>query len=766
LRLIITEKNDAAKKIAGILARGGIKEESYLKIPYYLFAGDDGQPTASVGLKGHVVQVDFPPEFSEWRKVEPKALIDAPLVKTETAKSVVRTVKRLAGDASTLIIATDYDREGELIGLEALNLAVEENPKLVRTVRRARFSALTSGEITKAFSHLDQLSEPLARAGEARQDIDLIWGATLTRFVSLATSRLGSQFLSVGRVQTPTLVLIAEREKERRAFVPEPFWVVKVEFDSNGQRFSAVHKEERFTSEARAAAVFEKLASPGRVAAVKQTSRKVPRPAPFNTTSFASAATSLGFSAALAMRIAEDLYMAGHISYPRTDNTVYPSSLDLREALGILAQGEFAREAGELLSRSVLHPSRGEKRTTDHPPIYPTGSPKRGQLGDRDWRLYELVARRFMATLADEAVMESNRVDLVVSSEPFVARGNRVVHAGWFDYYPYSRQKDSELPLLHEGDLATLVDKQLEAKETQPPSRFGQGTLIELMEEHNLGTKATRHAIIQNLYDRGYVHGNPVEPTEMGIKLAEALQEFAPRIASPEMTAELEKDMDLISMRDLTKEEVVTISRDLLRQAYGSLEQNREQMAAKIYEGITDDRILGDCPKCGKHKLRVIRSKATRKRFVGCEGYPICDQTYPLPQRGDLIGMDEVCPQCGSPKVKILGGRRPWILCLDPYCPTKAEYQEKKAARAARGTKTAAAGKAAAGKTAAAKSAAKTTTARKTVTARKTATKTKPATARKPAATKTATKSTAKAPQTRGAASTATPTATPADDEA
>jgi len=755
LRLIITEKNDAAKKIAGILAKDGVKEDSHFRVPYYHFEDGEGQETVAVGLKGHIVQVDFPPEFSEWRKVEPKALIDAPLVKTETAKFVVRTIKKLAADASALIIATDFDREGELIGLEALNLAVEENPKLARTVKRARFSALTAGEINRAFSHLDHLSEPLALAGEARQDIDLIWGATLTRFVSLATSRLGSQFLSVGRVQTPTLVLVVEREKERRAFVPEPFWVVKVELDSAGQRFSAVHKEERFVDEARATAVFEKLATPGRVTGVKQTSRKVPRPAPFNTTSFTSAATSLGYSAALAMRIAEDLYMAGHISYPRTDNTVYPSSLDLREALAVLAQGEFGREAGELLSRSELHPSRGDKRTTDHPPIYPTGSPRRGELGDRDWRLYELVARRFMATLADDAVMESNRVDLAVSGEPFVARGSRVVHAGWFDYYPYSRQKDLELPLLQKDDLVELVDKQLEAKETQPPSRYGQGTLIELMEKHNLGTKATRHAIIQNLYDRGYVHGNPVEPTEMGIKMAEALQEFAPRIASPEMTAELEKDMDLISVRDLTKAQVVTISRNLLRQAYVSLEQNREKMAARIYEGISGDRLLGDCPKCGQNKLRVIRSKATKKRFVGCEGYPDCDQTYPLPQRGDIIGMDEVCPQCGSPKIKILGGRRPWILCLDPYCPTKTEYREKREARAA--AREAKGGEE--GGTVAAKGAKKTVAAKKTSAAKKTATK--PAT--KTGARRAARTTTAAAADVAGSLGVA---AAPADDEA
>jgi DNA topoisomerase-1 len=600
---------------------------------------------------------------------------------------------------------------------------------------------------------LDQLSEPLARAGEARQDIDLIWGATLTRFVSLATSRLGSSFLSVGRVQSPTLVLVAEREKERRAFVSEPFWVVKIELDSGGQRFGAVHKEERFTDQARAEAAFEKLATPGKITAVKQTSRKVPRPAPFNTTSFTSAATSLGFSASAVMRIAEDLYMAGHISYPRTDNTVYPSSLDLRESLDLLAKGEFGREAGELLARPVLHPSRGEKRTTDHPPIYPTGGPKRAELGDREWRLYELVARRFMATLADEAVIESNRIDLAVSGEPFFARGSRIVSAGWIDYYSYGRQKDQELPLLHADDQVELVDKQFEAKETQPPGRYGQGPLIELMEKHNLGTKATRHNIIQNLYDRGYVHGNPVEPTSMGIKMAEALQEFAPRIASPEMTAQLEKDMDSISVRDLTKEEVVTTSRDLLRQAYGSLEMNKEAVAAKIYEGIIDDRILGDCPKCGTHKIRIIRSKATKKRFVGCEGYPDCDQTYPLPQRGDIIGTEDICPECGTPKIKVLGGRRPWILCLDPHCSTKDEYRAKQAARLAGGKTTGPKGKAtkaadtaekpakkiAAKKTSTAKSAAaKKTAVTKTATTRATAKKTTTAKPRAARTTKTA----------------------------
>ena len=446
MQLIITEKNDVAKKIAGILAKGSIKEGAYLKIPHYEFVDAAGTETAIVGLKGHVVQVDFPPEYSEWRKVEPKALIDAPLVKTETAKSVVRAVKRLAAEATTLIIATDFDREGELIGLEALNLAMEENAKLGRFVKRARFSALTAGEINRAFADLDELSEPLARAGEARQDIDLIWGATLTRFVSLATSRLGSHFLTVGRVQSPRWCSWPSARRSGAPSCPSPTgWSRSTSKPvDRPSRLCTKRNGSRTRKERRA---FLRRSPPrARSRPSSRLRARCRKPTPFNTTSFTSAATSLGFSAAAAMRTAEDLYMAGHISYPRTDNTVYPTSLDLREALEVMAQGDFGAQIAQLLAQPALHPSRGDKRTTDHPPIYPTGNPRRGELGDREWRLYELVVRRFMATLSDDAVMESNRVDIALSGEPFVARGNRVVHAGWFEYYPYTRQKDASCP--------------------------------------------------------------------------------------------------------------------------------------------------------------------------------------------------------------------------------------------------------------------------------------------------------------------------------
>src|SRR5437870_4447066 len=218
MKLIVTEKDNSAKKISQILSAGKAKEEKSYSIPFYSWGEADSE-TRVIGLKGHLMNPAFPEGYGEWRKVEPRELIDAGLIKEPVQKNVHKALRKQAKDADAVVIATDYDREGELIGLEALEEILDVNPKLTgpggslngSRITRAHFSALTKEEIEEAFSNLVELSEPLARAGEARQDIDLIWGATLTRFISLATGRLGSQFLSVGRVQRPTLAIVVER---------------------------------------------------------------------------------------------------------------------------------------------------------------------------------------------------------------------------------------------------------------------------------------------------------------------------------------------------------------------------------------------------------------------------------------------------------------------------------------------------------------------------------------------------------------------------
>src|SRR5215217_7042966 len=510
MRLIISEKANAAKKIAQILAEDSVKNGKHRSVPHHTFVWG-GEECVSVGLKGHVLNPEYPEEYSNWQKVEPSELIDAEILKSVSEKGVANAVKSLAKKADRVVIATDFDREGELIGVEALSLVFEANPKLVDHVERSRFSALTKGEVTRAFDDLVEVSRELADAGEARQDIDLIWGATLTRWVSRATKRYGSAFLSVGRVQSPTLVLIVERE--RRAFVSEPYWELDATLKNGGGPFAVRHAHGRFKEEAEARKAFENLTDTATVTEVKQKLATRPPPTPFNTTGFLTAAASLGIGPSRAARIAEDLYTDGYISYPRTDNTVYPRSLDLREVLGQLKRVEGAGQYAEkLLASGKLSPTRGKRETTDHPPIYPTGYASRKALRDDQWKIYQLVARRFLATLSGPAKTLRTTLRFESGGEPLTTSGTVVTEEGWLGVYFYGRRADEELPALKEGDEVDIVEAEVLGKETQPPSRYGQGRLIKLMEDLGLGTKATRPNIIQNLYDRGYVHDDPIIP--------------------------------------------------------------------------------------------------------------------------------------------------------------------------------------------------------------------------------------------------------------
>jgi DNA topoisomerase-1 len=710
MRLIITEKNNSAKKIAEILSGGDAKADATYKVPFYTWS-DAGGEQMSVGLKGHVMGVAFPEGYSNWQETDLHELIDAELVPEPTDKNVVKAIRKLAKEADALVIATDYDREGELIGLEALAQVLDVNPGVADgalddrpPVQRARYSALTKEEIERAFGELDHLSYPLAYAGATRQDIDLIWGATLTRAVSLATRRFGSNFLSVGRVQSPTLALIVERELERRAHVPKPFWELFANFAHPDGAFETHHETDKFWDRAEAEKALEGTSSPGVVKEV--TSRRNTRkpPTPYNTTAFTTDASSrLGITPASAMRIAEDLYMDGFISYPRTDNTVYPRSLNTRELVQALARIPDFAAASSLLD-GELTPTRGRKETTDHPPIYPTQAVYPNALEGPKRRVYELVARRFLATFAPPMITESTRADIAAGTETYFVRGSVVVDPGYASIYTYARSADDEIPKLEEGQSLELEgDPWIVDKETQPPSRISQGKLIELMEERGLGTKATRADIIQKLYDRGYVFSNPPEPSETGIAMYKAFHEYVPRMATPEMTAELERDMDQIAAGETSKDEVVRISREMLHSTVTDLEERREDFAKQVWAGMDEDKFLGPCRVCEEagrkredgspNRLRIIELKGG-KRMYGCEGWnredpespDSCKVSGPLPGRGyELWRLEERCSVCEQrPRLTVKGFRgRPWKLCLNDDCPTMVEMREKRAERQA-----------------------------------------------------------------------------------
>ncbi len=711
MRLIITEKNNSAKKIAEILSAGEAKADATYKVPFYTWTDSDGEQM-TVGLKGHVMGVAFPDGYSNWQETDLHDLIDAELVPEPTDKNVVKAVRKLAKGADEIVIATDFDREGELIGLEALQQVLDVNPTVAADeigarppVARARYSALTKDEIERAFGELDQLSYDLAYAGSARQDIDLIWGATLTRAVSLASRRFGSNFLSVGRVQSPTLALIVERELERRAHVAKPFWEVFAKFAHPDGSFEAHHATDKFWDREEADAALAGTKSPGVVKEVSSRRNTRKPPTPLNTTAFTTDASSrLGITPAAAMRIAEDLYMDGFISYPRTDNTVYPKSLNTKELVASLVRIPDFEAARGLLDKP-LEPTRGKKETTDHPPIYPTQAIYPGALEGPKKRVYELVVRRFLATFSPPMITESTRADIEAGSETYFVRGSVVVDPGYAGIYTYARSSDEEIPKLEEGQSLDLDgDPWIVDKETQPPSRISQGKLIELMEERGLGTKATRAEIIQKLYDRGYVFSNPPEPSETGIAMYKAFHDYVPRMATPEMTAELEYDMDKIAAGETSKDEVVRISREMLHETTTELESKKDDLAKQIWAGMDEDKFLGPCKVCEEagrkrengepNRLRIIDLKGG-KRMYGCEGWnrddpespDSCRVSGPLPGRFfELWRLEEVCSVCGErPRltVKKRGPGRPWKLCLNDDCPTMVEMREKRAEREA-----------------------------------------------------------------------------------
>jgi DNA topoisomerase-1 len=629
----------------------------------------NGEEFFIIGLRGHILELDYPEEFRRWHRIKPRELTHiAPEKRVASgAKNIVNALKDLARRNQRIIIATDFDREGELIGVEGLDIVRDVNPQI--EIKRAKFSALTSEEVNGSFSNLVDVDFNLSSAAESRQVVDLAWGATLTRFISIASEQQGKDFLSVGRVQSPTLALIVDREKEIKKFKPEPYWEIEAQLKKD-MEFKAKHKIGRFDDLKKVNEAFDRAnsAKEGKVESAKSRDKKDRPPIPYNTTTFLRDATRQGLTAAKAMSIAEELYTSGFISYPRTDNTVYPKSLNLRGLLKILEKSDFSKEASELLERKPLRASRGKTQTTDHPPIHPTEAAKKKDLNRTQWKVYELIVRRFFATLATEAVSKVTTVIIDIGGEPFESKGLRFVDLGWRRYFHYYTPKEIPLPELKVGEGVLVLGVELIEDQTKPPNRWGQGSLIGEMERLGLGTKSTRHEIIQKLYTRGYVRSSPLKPTPSGIAVIEALEEHARTITRARMTSTLEKDMDFVAQGKKDYEDVVSESQDMLDKVFIILEENRERIGSAIKEALKEQRIVGKCGRCGG-ELLIMRSHRG-KRFVGCSKFPKCRNSYALPQRGKLDFSENTCELCGSPMLKYGRGRgKKKDICINMKCP-------------------------------------------------------------------------------------------------
>jgi DNA topoisomerase I len=671
--LIITEKPQAAKKIAEALADGKTEKKSEGTVPYYLIQHNKKDIVIGCAV-GHLYTVaekgkgkwTYPIFDLEWVPSYEKS-------KEDYSKKYLNVLKKLAKDATSYTVACDYDIEGEVIGLNIVKYACKQ-----KDANRMKFSTLIKPDLVKSYEtkqkHLDWGQ---ANAGETRHFLDWMYGINLSRALTLAIKAAGRfKVLSSGRVQGPALKIIVDKELEIRGFKPEKYWQLQLLGRIKECDVEAYHKEDRFWDEKKCFEILEKTkGKDGFVSDVQKSETVQNAPHPFDLTSLQTEAyRSMGISPKDTLATAQNLYIGGYISYPRTSSQELPKEINFKAILDSLKSKPEYKPLCETLLKGKLEPNNGLKKDPAHPAIYPTGIiPK--TLHSREAAVYDLIVRRFMSTFGENAVRETSTIYIDVNSEIFIARGTRTVKEGWFMYYGrHVKLKDVEFPEINKNDFVKVKEINKLDKETSPPKRYTEASIIKELEKRNLGTKATRAQIIDNLQQRGYVGGKSLEATNLGIKTVQTLERYCPEILDEELTRHFEIEMDEIREDRKKGKEVLDEAQLELTKILHHFKQNEKLIGEHLLEShnetLESENNLGKCPDCDG-SLKVTYSKKTRKRFVACSNYPNCTRTFNVPQAGKIKPLGKQCEACGLPLFEMIKGKRVQKVCLNPDCPTK-----------------------------------------------------------------------------------------------
>jgi DNA topoisomerase-3 len=643
--LVIAEKpsvgQDLARVLPGAFTKHGSREDQFLESDEYVIAW----------AVGHLVQLADPDEYDEkfkkWRVADLPIVPDRfkLVVRDERSKKRMTVLKRLLGrdDVELIVNACDAGREGELIFAYLYEKAGSK-----KTVQRLWLNSMTKAAIKTAFGDLRPGAEyaPLEEAARSRSEADWIVGMNATR---AATIRLRSSFdgaVSLGRVQTPTLAILARREEEIRAFVPEPYWIVDAAFDVvdaprgrhyRGRYFAAT--KSRLASAQEAADVVAACdGGSGAISKLTKTRRKERIPLLYDLTSLQRDASSrFGFAARRTLSAAQRLYEEHKaLTYPRTSSRYLTGDMvpEIKEIAALVGgQPEFREAAAYVTALDVLPLGRvvNDAKVTDHHAIIPTNAdhhPIDKMRGNSDdWRIYDMVVRRFLAVFHPEAEWENTRIETTIARAGteyvFRTSGRVLLVPGWRAAYGESADVDSadaaedtdddeastnqRLPKLAEGETATVTEVVLDRKETKPPTRYSDGRLLEAMEtagqlvdddemreamkESGIGTPATRAAIIERLLQVGYTErdGRALVVTEKGLNVIRLLGEHP--LTSPSLTGDWESRLSKIET-----------GADSRKAFMGDIVKFAESTVGELDVKLKDVRIpranLGPCPVC------------------------------------------------------------------------------------------------------------------------------------------------------------------------
>ncbi len=676
--LIITEKPQAALKIASAL--GSPTQKNFNKVPYYELKRGNKKVLVACAV-GHLFTLKQKNGGYQIPVFDISWIPNFLAKRGDFTKRYYDSILKLAKEASSITVATDYDIEGEVIGLNIIRYICSQ-----QDASRMKFSTLTKTELEQAYeSKSPSINWGQAIAGETRHYLDWFYGINLSRALMNAIKTTGKfKIMSIGRVQGPALHLIVQKEKEIAAFRSKPYWQIFITVSNKKNKIELKYIKDIFNK-----SQLEKFKDlKGKEVDVETIKKQeqVSPPSPFNLTTLQTEAYKFyGITPSRTLQIAQSLYLAGLISYPRTSSQKLPPSIGYKEILNNLAK---TFKAEKLIKRDK--PIEGSKTDPAHPSIYPTGNTQ--ILSGDEEKIYKLIVKRFLSLFCEDALIDNKTVKATLNDLVFSKRGQSIARKSWMEIYP-TKLKEEEIPDMQ--GKAQIIDSRTEQKETQPPKRYSPASIISELEKRNLGTKATRSSILETLYDRGYVEGQSIQATPLGISLINTLEKYSPIIIDEKLTRDFEIEMENIqrmhikTKQEKKEEEIIDKAKTTITDISKDFEKNKNRIGQELIDANIEYReqqkrenALIRCPKCGKGDLSINYSKKTRRFFVSCNAYPDCKNTYSLPPNGNITKSDKICEECNWPMLTRLSkGKKPWTFCFNPQCPTNKEWAEKSAAK-------------------------------------------------------------------------------------
>lgn len=653
--LVLAEKPSVARDLARVLGCTQTKK-GYIEGPEYVVTW----------ALGHLVELqtpeDYDNQYKTWR------MEDLPIMPEKMKLKVIkktspqfRTVSQLAkrSDIKELIIATDAGREGELVARWIM-----EKVRWNKPFRRLWISSQTDKAIKQGFRELKPGKEfnRLYDSAVCRSEADWLIGLNVTR----ALTTKYEEPLSAGRVQTPTLAMIIEKEQQIQAFKPQPYWTLTAVLPGFEAKWQG-GQEKRIFNEEKAKELRDKLAGEAIIKHVKKEVMKEAQPLPYDLNELQRDANKrFGFSAKKTLNVLQKLYEQHKlVTYPRTDSRYLTTDMvgTMKERLEAVS-GAYKEEVRPLIAKNAQLPKRvvNNEKVSDHHAIIVTDQPVFLQdLSSDERKLYDLIAKRFMALFYPAYEFETVKVELEANGEQLVAQGKRVINLG-FKQVTNSDLEEASLPHLQEGAALSIKSVEMKHALTEPPLRHSEADLLAQMEKHNLGTPATRADIIEKLLQNESIdrQNNRLHPTPKGKQLISLV---ADELKSPDLTAKWERELEAIAKGKGNAKEFLA---NIRKQTAKLVQQVKTSKETYKPHNLTGSK----CPECGS----FLKEKKTKQgRVLVCSSLECSYRRSKDPKLSNRR-----CPQCHK-KMEIHDGKAgKYFQCRQCQVVEKAEDKKKK----------------------------------------------------------------------------------------